>query len=164
MAMPELQPGVYEALLTRWLATQLPTDERLSRLDRIPRPDGPAMLAHYIAGLLEAVLRGPSFEDKTDHQVAYCNRLIELILQDADVGEVSDDLIDLSGRRLLEILRVPATPLAAIEPLARPTIPLSQNALLVSSKQEPSLARELKCELASADRVDLLCAFVRWSG
>ena len=38
------------------------------------------------------------------------------------------------------------------------------NALLVSSHQEPALSAELRHELASADRVDLLCAFVRWSG
>ncbi len=37
-------------------------------------------------------------------------------------------------------------------------------ALLANASGEPSLGRELTRELASADRVDLLCAFVKWSG
>jgi superfamily II DNA or RNA helicase len=164
MSWSELQPGVYEALLTKLLVKQLPSDERLYRLARIPPADGPALLARYIADLIEMVLRGPSFEGNAERQVEYCNRLIELVAKDSRVGVALDDLIDEKGRQLLEVHRPPKTPLAAIEPLPRPTIPLSQNALLVSSNQEPSLARELKHELASADRVDLLCAFIKWSG
>ncbi len=162
--MSGLQPGIYEAVLTQLLAKQLPPDERLYRLARIPPVDSPALLARYIADLVEVVLRGPSFEGNTERQVEYCNQLIEQIAEDSTGGVALDDLIDQSGRQLLEVHRGPKTPLAAIEPLPRPTIPLSQNALLVSSKQEPSLARELKHELASADRVDLLCAFIKWSG
>lgn len=164
MSRSELQPGVYEAVLTHLLAKQLPSEERLYRLAQISSADGPASLARYTADLLEMILRGPSFERDTKRQVEYCNRIIELIAKDAGIGVALDDLIDHNGRQLLEVYRLPETPLAAIEPLPRPTIPLSQNALLVSSKQEPSLSRELKCELASADRVDLLCAFIKWSG
>nr|WP_205704854.1 DEAD/DEAH box helicase [Kineococcus indalonis] len=46
----------------------------------------------------------------------------------------------------------------------RPATPLSEAALLTNSTADPSLAAELRAELASADRVDLLCAFVKWSG
>jgi HKD family nuclease len=35
---------------------------------------------------------------------------------------------------------------------------------LTNAKDEPSLSTELRAELASADRVDLLCAFIRWHG
>lgn len=159
-----LQPGIYEAVLTRWLAEQLPSDERLYRLASIPGTDSPTLLARHIAGLIEMALRGPSFEDNPQRQVAFCNRLIELVTRDPGLGVALDDLIDQTCSQLLEVHRRPGTPLASVTHLPRPTIPLSENALLVSSKQEPSLARELKSELASADRVDLLCAFIRWSG
>ncbi|MEP7021622.1 MAG: DUF3427 domain-containing protein, partial [Pseudonocardiales bacterium] len=42
--------------------------------------------------------------------------------------------------------------------------PLSTAALLTNAKGEPSLGAELRAELSSADRVDLLCAFIRWTG
>src|SRR6185312_1873548 len=42
--------------------------------------------------------------------------------------------------------------------------PLSDAALLTNAHGEPSLGAELRAELATADRVDLLCAFVKWHG
>jgi superfamily II DNA or RNA helicase len=159
-----LQPGVYEALLTQLLGRRLPADERLYRLDQVPHADAPAFLAHYLAGLIETVLRAPGFGDDIERRVAFCNRLVEWLASDPDAGMAIDDLIDPSGRQLLEVYRPPETPLAKIQSLPRPTTPLSQNALLIASKQEPALAGELRRELASADRVDLLCAFVKWSG
>ncbi len=46
----------------------------------------------------------------------------------------------------------------------RPDIPLSQHDLLVNARGEPHLAAELKKEIASADRIDIIVAFVRWYG
>jgi hypothetical protein len=53
-----------------------------------------------------------------------------------------------------------ANRLAAQPP--RPATPLSDAALMTNARREPTLAAELRVELASADRVDLLCAFVKW--
>ncbi|MEA2492807.1 MAG: hypothetical protein QOJ29_718, partial [Thermoleophilaceae bacterium] len=47
---------------------------------------------------------------------------------------------------------------------ARPQIPLSRTDLLVNARGEPVLAHEITAELTSADRVDLLCAFIKWQG
>ena len=46
----------------------------------------------------------------------------------------------------------------------RPAVPLSRPALLTNSTSDPKLGAELRAELATADRVDLLCAFVKWYG
>ncbi len=35
---------------------------------------------------------------------------------------------------------------------------------MTNARNEPTLAAELRAELASADYVDLLCAFVKWQG
>jgi HKD family nuclease len=48
--------------------------------------------------------------------------------------------------------------------LRRPTTKLSDSALLTNSKDDPNLAAELRTEIESADTVDLLCAFIRWTG
>ena len=44
------------------------------------------------------------------------------------------------------------------------SLPLRRTDLLVNDRGEPSLAHEIAAEVASADQVDLLCAFVKWSG
>jgi len=49
-------------------------------------------------------------------------------------------------------------------PLDRPDIPLARSALLTGTRLDPSLGSQLCKEIASADRVDILCSFIRWSG
>jgi superfamily II DNA or RNA helicase/HKD family nuclease len=49
-------------------------------------------------------------------------------------------------------------------PAARPDTPLSRSALLTATKHDPTLATQLMKEIATADRVDILCSFVRWGG
>jgi superfamily II DNA or RNA helicase/HKD family nuclease len=46
----------------------------------------------------------------------------------------------------------------------RPSIPLSDTALLTNARDEPAIGREIGLELATADNVDLLCAFIRFEG
>ncbi|AVH61417.1 DUF3427 domain-containing protein [Streptomyces dengpaensis] len=46
----------------------------------------------------------------------------------------------------------------------RPLTPLSETALITNAPDDPSLGAELRAELATADRIDLLCAFVKWYG
>src|SRR5256885_14987999 len=58
----------------------------------------------------------------------------------------------------------PGAPPAAATPPPRPNIPLSDDSLLVTARADPKLATELRHEIRSADRIDLLCAFVVWTG
>lgn len=69
------------------------------------------------------------------------------------------------GNTAVEMLRK-LRPADAMDktPLARPQTALSDVALLTNAHHEPSIGSEIKEELASADRVDLLCAFVKWHG
>ncbi|MHA7270727.1 DUF3427 domain-containing protein [Arthrobacter sp. HLT1-20] len=48
--------------------------------------------------------------------------------------------------------------------LRRPVTNLSESALLTNGKDDPNLAAEIRAEIESADSVDLLCAFIRWTG
>ena len=46
----------------------------------------------------------------------------------------------------------------------QPLVPLSSADLLVNARGEPSVGAAIEREIHSADRIDLLCAFVRWNG
>ena len=49
-------------------------------------------------------------------------------------------------------------------PLPRPTLSLRRTGLLVNGRRDVQIASEIAREIPSADRIDLLCAFVRHSG
>jgi HKD family nuclease len=162
---PLLAPGIYEALLTRRLRERLPGGEGLVRTDIVELADAPSVLAHHVSGVIELLLRSPDMDGDLERQVDLCNRLIAELAKDPAVSAIaSGETVDQNGRELVEVLRSSDSPLAAVRPLPRPTTRLDQNALFVSAKQEPALASELYRELESADRVDLLCAFLVWSG
>ena len=49
-------------------------------------------------------------------------------------------------------------------PVPRPTLSLRRTGLLVNGRRDVQIASEIAREIPSADRIDLLCAFVRHSG
>src|SRR5438034_11223515 len=79
-----------------------------------------------------------------------------------DVAAI-DDLVAGSGDLLAALTHPEMLPTKRTVP-ARPETPLSTTALLVNGRDQPRIGSEIKLELESADRVDLLCAFVKWHG
>nr|WP_211176586.1 DEAD/DEAH box helicase [Pseudonocardia acidicola] len=113
--------------------------------------DEPHVLARHVATAVERALAG---ERDSARRVALVNDLLlRVAAQDEQVAAAAEQLVVLSREVAPGVRR-----------LERPVTPLSSAALLTNAPEEPSLGAELRAELASADRVDLLCAFVRWHG
>src|SRR5437899_5474659 len=144
--------GLYESLHTRRLDEELRAIPELEPLfGRLEKEDAPEALARHIADAITDVLRN---EDDDSRRAQLVNELLGLI------GAQSEQVLDVS-QRLIAVTRRIAPGVFSLE---RPITPLSQAALLTNAKDEPSFGSELPAELASANRVDLLCAFVRWHG
>ncbi len=144
-------PGLYEALLTEALATHLTglpgVETRPLRAEEAPR-----VLARHLAAYVERALAAA----KPDERTAVVNHLIGAL-----ATQVGDFVVE--GDRLRPtLLTAIATP-PALAP-GRPDLPLAEAGLLTNGREQPRLGAELARELESADRVDLLCAFLVWSG
>jgi HKD family nuclease len=72
--------------------------------------------------------------------------------------ELAGEAIAGRARRLLSIRPVMAP---AAE---RPDTPLGLGCLLTGTRLDPSLVSQLRKEIQTADRVDVLCSFIKWSG
>jgi superfamily II DNA or RNA helicase/HKD family nuclease len=165
----ELEPGVYERLITTGLDGRLQAlAAELVDRDRLDPADADDVLARHLALLARRALRSVPERskdhegDQVDRQVAMANRIAASILEAAPSVADDDDLVA-AGELLREILArtgAPGPPTRA----ERPEVPLSASALLVNGRDQPRIGSEVQRELASADRVDLLCAFVRWHG
>jgi len=158
----ELPKGLYETLITRRTRGRLPGDGTLVRSTALQPDDSSDLLVYHLARVLTIVLRSAGFQHNVERQVELVNELLERLA--SREAEIQRDLIDGSAEELLEILAPPDGLIGSRTGVPRPNISLAQNALLVAAKQEPALAAELEREIQSADRIDLLCAFVRWSG
>lgn len=146
----QLPEGQYDAVVDLALSravAELP-DQWQSTFDDLDDAEAPGRLAQHLATVLGRTL--PDVDE--GRRAELVNQLIELI---GDRGAA----VEAPPRRLTAISR-PGLGTAT----TRPDIPLGQHDLLVNARGEPHLAAELKKELASADRVDLIVAFVRWYG
>ncbi|GAA4056292.1 DUF3427 domain-containing protein [Nonomuraea soli] len=158
--MSDLAPGLYEQLVTEGLARKL-RDHRGAALRRpLDQVEAADVLTAHLAALTRRALRSFKGTDaeRLARQIELANRLAAL-LGDAE----HDDLVSSTRELLLAVTRDHALTGEPIFP-PRPETPLAASALLVNGHGQPSVGHELKRELASADRVDLLCAFVRWYG
>ncbi|WP_289008924.1 DEAD/DEAH box helicase [uncultured Thermomonospora sp.] len=164
--MTELAPGVYEHVVTGELRRRLRTvDAELVHRDGLEAVDAEELLVRHLAVLTRRALRivGEQGEGALGRQVETANRIAEAIGRLVPGAVVEGDRVAEEGQVLLGVAggRLPDGTVAFPR---RPEIPLSMGALLVNGRDQPQLGREIAKELASADQVDLICAFIRWHG
>ena len=149
-----LPPGLYDLLLTEAHARRL---DGVLGADRKPLGAAEAArsvgrhLADYVARALECVPEG----ERPLAQIAIANRLVDALID--SVG----DFADVDDHLRAEVLRAisPSGP-----PPERPELPLAESGLYLNARGERRLGHALKREIASADRIDLVCAFMVWEG
>lgn len=162
-----LPPGLYEALVTRDLSRAL-EELRRERYDaeevELDTADAHVALARHVVSTLTRVLEDFPEKERIDKQLALVNEILALLAERSPgrSEDAPDDVVAPPPRELRALAPPSPTPTAQI-PL-RPTIPLSAMDLIVNARGEPRVANALEREIPSSDSIDLLCAFVRWSG
>ncbi|MFI6276390.1 DUF3427 domain-containing protein [Streptomyces sp. NPDC050988] len=151
--------GVYEQLITRNLHSQIEQLEASGWKaihEEVSAESAPHVLARHIA---EAVGRRLS-QLPHDKQVAAANQILKSLAESASGQDEAVGTIVDGPRQLLTLAEQEAPGVYALRPLT----PLSETSLITNASDDPSLGAELRAELATADRIDLLCAFVKWYG
>jgi superfamily II DNA or RNA helicase/HKD family nuclease len=161
---------VYEHLITRDLERRLmAVDSDLVQREDLDPADAADLLARHIGTLARRALRAVPGDraQRLVGQVAVANQIAASIAE--AVAHISPNVVDeadaIAGSRdvLTAIVGRPTAPLDVAFP-ARPHTPFSTGALLVNGRGQPRIGHEVASEMASADQVDLLCAFIKWQG
>jgi superfamily II DNA or RNA helicase len=155
--MPQpLPPGLYEQLLDETLQQRIAAVPELRAILRqLDDEAAPHSYAQFVAQLLQQALR----QLRPDDRLPLLNRLIDLL--------AAQDGLDYLRRRRLLASDTPVLTEVTAHPgssLTRPVTPLNSSALLTGQGGDPPLEHELRTEMASADRVDMLVSFIKWSG
>lgn len=153
--MASNDPGPRDHLITRSLERDLSGLEAVLRDEHPLDPaEAPERLARHAMSELR---RGLDSDDPSDAQARQVNDVLR------SFGGVADAEVALPARILQGIKA--RSPLGDVVPLPPPpATPFSQSDLLVNAEGQPNVGSELRAELATADSVDLICAFVIWSG
>jgi superfamily II DNA or RNA helicase/HKD family nuclease len=156
----KLADGVYEHLITDELDRGLAQlDTQVQRaIEGLADADGHLTLARHLGQEVARVLGSIPIKERVEAGRQLVSKLIgELTtVPGIDRVAVQDQQIPAPARRLLAIHR-------GVAP-ERPATPLAISTLLTRNKAEPSLGHELASEIAIADRIDAVVAFVTVSG
>ncbi|MEM9488696.1 MAG: DEAD/DEAH box helicase family protein, partial [Myxococcota bacterium] len=163
----KLKAGLYEALITHDRAAALRAlDQLIAETDDLSADAAPHVLGRHLYSLLVKALRHVpgEDEDKQAAQVALANRLVTLLAEVTPESGVADgDAVDTPASMLLSLRDGGADRLGTGHQV-RPTIPLRHSDLIVNGPRDLRLGSEIRAEIPSADRLDLLVAFLKWSG
>ncbi len=156
-----MQRGLYEQLITIALQQDLDhlADPRLYILARVDPEDSHSAIAQFLEHALANCLSRYRGEEAAKSQQRLVDRIIAAITDELGKDWVEKLNIATPLRRLLAIHAGPDAQL-----LERPDTPLARSALLTGTRLDPSLGSQLRKEIATANRVDILCSFIKWSG
>ncbi|OEF99975.1 hypothetical protein BHF71_07205 [Vulcanibacillus modesticaldus] len=150
--------GIYEQVINRMISELLEKDNKVIKKMPIDPAEKNLILAEYISGLIRDKFRHLDDTDK----VNALNQMIDLLKKIVADEDVNDYLIEGVGELLLEVKDI--KPFESKSNLIRPITSIARSSLFTGSKVEPSLFAELKKEILSADRIDILVSFIKYSG
>jgi superfamily II DNA or RNA helicase len=155
----ELFQGVYEALLSKEMRDLLDRHPDLRAVfGKLDPEEEPARYAAFIAKVIEEALRQ---ETNSGTRLELCNQLITLVTGRGRAEHLAArQLLPTEKSLLLEI----TPPHYARPGIPRPETPLAESSLFTGSPKEPQLVHELQAEMRSADGVDILVSFIKWTG
>ncbi|MBR0373160.1 MAG: DEAD/DEAH box helicase family protein, partial [Mogibacterium sp.] len=161
-----LKNGLYEQVINKELENELSESDKLSQTAPIDKAEASKVLAKYVAEVVERGLEnlkdnGGNLED----QVALANQIISTIIEGTNedfemlsVAERAEQLFALYDRK---------NTIWSIDEKAkvvRPETSIAQSSLFTGAVHEPQMYSELKKEIVSCDRIDMLVSFIKWSG
>ncbi|AGZ46677.1 DUF3427 domain-containing protein [Actinoplanes friuliensis] len=164
--MTDLSAGAYERIITRGLERQLAAFDKdlVDRLELDPA-DSHEVLGRHLAAIAERALKGVTGQGaaRLQAQLDLANQIAEAIQAAAPRAVQPDDLLSAPAELLTAIVPRPPAPAEVVFPV-RPETPFASGALLTNGRGQPRIGTEVNKEMASADEVQLLCAFIKWHG
>ena len=164
-----MQPGLYEQVINSALSNELSTvPDACKSTAPIDTAEASKILAQYLTDIVQKGLENMQDNGNgLEGQIQLANSIVDTIkaaTQEPDFGSMA---VDERAEQLLALLRENDPRMATGKTAAdivRPETSIAQSSLFTGAIHEPQMYSELKKEIASADRIDMLVSFIKWSG
>lgn len=160
--MSPLQRGLYERLLTEILAEELQSADGDPQLADLRDAEAADRIAWHISSIVQRAVEAAPEKERASRGAALARDLIQLIASGHKLGDLRKERLT-PKPEILRAIRA-RLPDGRTETIDAPLIPLLDTTLLTNAPGEPVLGHQIQTEIASADRIDLVMAFIRRSG
>ncbi len=163
-----LKQGLYEQVVNREIDRELkdvPDAEK--QVEKIDAAEAPSILTQYVS---EVVRKGMDriAEEDISAQLDLANKIVSLISRETKEYDLQNLEVSGEGEQLLALLSgndpLVRSGKKRAGDLPRPETSVSQSSLFTGAIHEPQMFSEIEKEIATANRVDLLVSFIKWSG
>lgn len=161
--MTDYSDGLYEILLTELVKTRLRgLDERT--LDRHPlhAAEVADRIALHVERLVKRAIEKVDERERAEFGVRLARSIVDQLKTLTD-GTISSDEAPIDPATVLHAI-VTLLPDGRQREIHRPATPLLDTTLLTNAPGEPRVGNQLATEIPSADRIDVIIAFIRRSG
>ena len=162
-----LPTGLYEQIINKALDAELAKTDKLSQTARIDEAEAAKVLAKYVAEIVEKGL--DNVKDNggdLNKQVELVNRIVSTVVKETQEADFEELSVAERAEQLLALLERKNTIRALDEKaeIIRPETSIAQSSLFTGAIHEPQMYTELKKEIISCNRIDMLVSFIKWSG
>lgn len=165
--------GLYEELVTKLInykINELDKDTFQIKKTSIDKAEASLLLSQHIGKVIKYALENLPKQkeiDLIDNQIKISNKIIQFLRDELDKAEFEGDLIETEGKILNAVFtKVDAhfkdldLHLKEITPYTR----LIHSELFTGGNAGTTLESELRKEILSSDKIDLLVSFIKWKG
>ncbi len=160
--MPAPPRGLYEVLITAAIEARLtePADRSEVLRGDLREADAADRIAFHLAQVVERAVASFDRKERVEKGIALARKLIE------DIRSVTESAASEEPVTPGAVLRaiVSRLPDGTLEAISEPLIPLLDTTLLTNAPGEPRVGNQVRTEIHSADRIDIVMAFIRRSG
>lgn len=164
-----LHPGLYEQVINNTLNSELSEVPEIRKSTApIDTAEASKVLAQYLTDVVQKGLE--NVQDNgggIEAQIQLANEIVSTIQTTTHEPNFALLGVDQRAEQLLALLRDNDPRLAAgksAKEMVRPETSIAQSSLFTGAIYEPQMYTELKKEIVSADRIDMLVSFIKWSG
>lgn len=165
-----IKEGIYEEIINKEIADALNHCKQEGYeyfASKISAPESSKILTDYITDIIKSQLNIVfDKQDDINNQVALINSILETIKAHTKESDLEGKQLEQNPKQLLSLLNTKNTIFAVNKKaeIIRPETSIAQSSLFTGANSEPQMFSELKKEIVSSDRIDMLVSFIKWSG
>ena len=162
--------GIYEQLITKLIASKLEeieTSQYYIKESSIDKEEDAQILSKHLniaIGYALSLIKG---EHAIETQIKIANKIIQILRDELNNDQIDGDLIKTEGRILKAVFEKTDAHFSDLDLHLKEITPytrLTHSELFTGGNVGLSLESELKKEILSSNRVDLLVSFIKWKG
>lgn len=167
-----MEQGIYESLISKLVQKKIESlnlKEFDFRAVKIDKAEAALVLSKHLAIAIKSGLEQirEKEEDKLEKQIIISNKLLEVLALELSNSEIENDLIETEGKILRAVFKKTNSHFTDLDLHLKKITPytrLTQSELFTGGGAGLSMESELKKEILSSNRIDLLVSFIKWKG